>query len=259
MSRLLRRKRSASATLGVPSPTWSARPPRRPRRETMERQRERRGQHGHPPCQGPRKAAGSRERFNAADEASGTARPPPGPPRPPRPESSWRRRSSSPAGSRPGPAARTESGGGSRIRRVGRVNPRFGRPAARPVRLLFTDAGWSSSVARWAHNPEVAGSNPAPATKVKPQVRGRFRRIRRRPLMFLEPQCQQDVSRRCHEVGRPDVRVSGGERCSEVLARPWVRHLVSVSVSLPNEVTAVRHASLAPSSGCRGGAAHRPL
>ena len=26
-------------------------------------------------------------------------------------------------------------------------------------------AGWSSSVARWAHNPEVAGSNPAPATK----------------------------------------------------------------------------------------------
>ena len=28
----------------------------------------------------------------------------------------------------------------------------------------FTDAGWSSSVARWAHNPEVAGSNPAPAT-----------------------------------------------------------------------------------------------
>ena len=27
------------------------------------------------------------------------------------------------------------------------------------------DAGWSSSVARWAHNPEVAGSNPAPATR----------------------------------------------------------------------------------------------
>src|SRR3954466_14010845 len=26
------------------------------------------------------------------------------------------------------------------------------------------DAGWSSSVARWAHNPEVAGSNPVPAT-----------------------------------------------------------------------------------------------
>src|SRR5262249_6089734 len=27
------------------------------------------------------------------------------------------------------------------------------------------DAGWSSQVARRAHNPEVAGSNPAPATR----------------------------------------------------------------------------------------------
>src|SRR4029078_2372713 len=34
----------------------------------------------------------------------------------------------------------------------------------RPGNVAFTDAGWSSSVARWAHNPEVAGSNPAPAT-----------------------------------------------------------------------------------------------
>ena len=25
-------------------------------------------------------------------------------------------------------------------------------------------AGWSSMVARWAHNPEVIGSNPIPAT-----------------------------------------------------------------------------------------------
>ena len=30
------------------------------------------------------------------------------------------------------------------------------------------DAGWSSSVARWAHNPEVVGSNPAPATNFRP-------------------------------------------------------------------------------------------
>src|SRR4051812_47229627 len=34
----------------------------------------------------------------------------------------------------------------------------------RPTYSGVTDAGWSSSVARWAHNPEVAGSNPAPAT-----------------------------------------------------------------------------------------------
>ena len=37
------------------------------------------------------------------------------------------------------------------------VGPRVGN-------LAFTIAGWSSSVARWAHNPEVAGSNPVPAT-----------------------------------------------------------------------------------------------
>jgi hypothetical protein len=28
----------------------------------------------------------------------------------------------------------------------------------------YQGAGWSSPVARWAHNPKVAGSNPAPAT-----------------------------------------------------------------------------------------------
>ena len=30
--------------------------------------------------------------------------------------------------------------------------------------LMIYDAGWSSLVARRAHNPEVVGSNPAPAT-----------------------------------------------------------------------------------------------
>src|SRR4051794_31924646 len=33
----------------------------------------------------------------------------------------------------------------------------------RAIILQFTDAGWSSLVARRAHNPKVAGSNPAPA------------------------------------------------------------------------------------------------
>src|SRR4051794_26318016 len=37
-----------------------------------------------------------------------------------------------------------------------------------PRNLVFTDAGWSSSVARWAHNPEVTGSNPVPATNAVP-------------------------------------------------------------------------------------------
>ncbi len=32
------------------------------------------------------------------------------------------------------------------------------------VSSIIEDAGWSSPVARRAHNPKVAGSNPAPAT-----------------------------------------------------------------------------------------------
>ena len=49
------------------------------------------------------------------------------------------------------------------------------RAAPRPICLARrkfiwlrnTDAGWSSSVARWAHNPEVGGSNPPPATSFR--------------------------------------------------------------------------------------------
>ena len=31
-------------------------------------------------------------------------------------------------------------------------------------RRYTLNAGWSSPVARWAHNPKVVGSNPTPAT-----------------------------------------------------------------------------------------------
>ncbi len=33
------------------------------------------------------------------------------------------------------------------------------------ISALQNTAGWSSLVARWAHNPKVAGSNPAPAIR----------------------------------------------------------------------------------------------
>src|SRR5580698_8617950 len=33
------------------------------------------------------------------------------------------------------------------------------------------DAGWSSLVARWAHNPKVGGSNPPPATNAIIELR----------------------------------------------------------------------------------------
>src|SRR6185436_9565396 len=35
------------------------------------------------------------------------------------------------------------------------------------------DAGWSSPVARWAHNPKVGGSNPPPATNFTDRIRAR--------------------------------------------------------------------------------------
>ena len=47
--------------------------------------------------------------------------------------------------------------------------------------VLISAAGWSSSVARRAHNPKVAGSNPAPATKEVPAQKG-FP-IYRKPLL----------------------------------------------------------------------------
>ena len=41
--------------------------------------------------------------------------------------------------------------------------------------LAFPDAGWSSPVARRAHNPKVVGSNPAPATNFQGKpVKGFF-------------------------------------------------------------------------------------
>ncbi len=38
----------------------------------------------------------------------------------------------------------------------------------------MTDAGWSSLVARRAHNPKVVGSNPAPATNLINTLTGVF-------------------------------------------------------------------------------------
>jgi hypothetical protein len=35
-----------------------------------------------------------------------------------------------------------------------------------------SDAGWSSLVARRAHNPKVVGSNPAPATNLLVEIQG---------------------------------------------------------------------------------------
>ena len=39
--------------------------------------------------------------------------------------------------------------------------------SAKHISIFSIDAGWSSLVARRAHNPKVVGSNPAPATTNK--------------------------------------------------------------------------------------------
>ena len=48
---------------------------------------------------------------------------------------------------------------------TGRRSFRKKSPSKRRKAFLSVVAGWSSSVARRAHNPKVVGSNPAPATK----------------------------------------------------------------------------------------------
>gem|GEM_PF-5742899 len=52
--------------------------------------------------------------------------------------------------------------------------PRATGTVTRPPQVA---AGWSSQVARRAHNPKVAGSNPAPATNEEAQIRGPFRSV----------------------------------------------------------------------------------
>src|SRR5699024_5393678 len=46
-------------------------------------------------------------------------------------------------------------------------------------------AGWSSSVARRAHNPKVVGSNPAPATTLCDQKRYRTEKARNHAVSGL--------------------------------------------------------------------------
>jgi hypothetical protein len=59
------------------------------------------------------------------------------------------------------------------------------------------DAGWSSPVARWAHNPKVAGSNPAPATN---PLRSQISDLR-----------SQTLIRGCSSVGRAPRLQRGGQ------------------------------------------------
>src|SRR3954447_10192897 len=71
-------------------------------------------------------------------------------------------------------------------------------------KLAITDAGWSSLVARRAHNPKVAGSNPAPATQREARESGPFVLVETSPAKSVVPissdflfPCCQSVAARC--------------------------------------------------------------
>ena len=78
------------------------------------------------------------------------------------------------------------------------------------VRLCTADAGWSSSVARWAHNPEVTGSNPVPATSKWPSQR-RFSKVFGSCLLFCPERlwaiCRQPLPRQPLPSGLPIATV----------------------------------------------------
>ena len=98
-----------------------------------------------------------------------TARPPPPPPPPPQ--------AADPA-SPPPPPPTAQTLWVRRwpaLRRAGDPGPPR-RWCTDPCRMVFFAAGWSSLVARRAHNPKVGGSNPPPATK-RSSSEGRDRHV----------------------------------------------------------------------------------
>ena len=89
---------------------------------------------------------------------------------------------------------------------------RVWRPSSRPLcltsinsggKVLTTDAGWSSSVARRAHNPEVAGSNPVPATR-------KTRYLNEKSLRYRVLFCSDKAESLCYSL--PFVRTHSRRR-----------------------------------------------
>src|SRR6266576_4245775 len=61
--------------------------------------------------------------------------------------------------------------------KVGKVGRNTFSHSNRPTFQQSSDAGWSSLVARRAHNPEVVGSNPTPATSIMRNAKFEMRNI----------------------------------------------------------------------------------
>ena len=93
-------------------------------------------------------------------------------------------------------------------------------------------AGWSSPVARRAHNPKVAGSNPAPATITFLGARsGAFFVARSQPLRRAARPCGWDRNRGASGNHRPDSRKprrgGGAHEYWQSRGRRVLRHLLA--------------------------------
>src|SRR5438067_9384901 len=110
------------------------------------------------------------------------------------------------------------------------------------------DAGWSSQVARRAHNPEVAGSNPAPAT-AKGAGNGAFGFLRRalRPETFAPTFATETMRGRPNTLrirtNRGMVELSGEEaaelreRLRAVPAGQPAEQTIAVSANASTSIT----------------------
>ena len=67
--------------------------------------------------------------------------------------------------------------------------------------------------------------------------------------MLLRPLSQLALAVCVRETGRKDTRSAVVSGAVKYLRAPWARRFVSVSRSLPSELVAFGHTSLAPSSG----------
>lgn len=92
------------------------------------------------------------------------------------------------------PSTRHRSGPGRQRHRPSRQAPR--------TRRNTLGAGWSSPVARQAHNLKVTGSNPVPATKHTNPPRPKARRV----CVFGCPLCAEGSELPRLQVGRRDVQ-----------------------------------------------------
>jgi hypothetical protein len=108
----------------------------------------------------------------------------------------------------PGLEPRWNSDPVRRYRSPGRALP-SPDPTLWSTSLLSHDAGWSSLVARRAHNPKAAGSNPAPATSRKPGYCEGLREIKRTTeepsapdYVMLEPRRPEYISATALSVER---------------------------------------------------------